>query len=88
MIAITRWECLACGAKYDNAHQASDCSCHGIRPVYYCPLCNDYFYIEHEVRDCIRDCVDRRDGVDGPDSFEPSPTAAELESAGQARLLP
>lgn len=77
MKPTTRWECTACGEDHDTEEEAEDCSCHGVRAFYICPICKDNFCGEDEAKTCIASHDD-----------EPACTAAELEAAGQQRLIP
>lgn len=79
MKPIKRWECTACGEEHDSEDEAASCRCHGVRAFYICPVCDDRFKKEDECRTCI---------ASHDDTPPVGAIAAELESAGQQRLLP
>jgi len=84
MKPIKKWMCMACGAVYEHRTNADDCSCHGVRAFFVCPFCDLDCSTEAE---CV-ECIDSHRPDDDEHLRPPPPTAAELEAAGQARLLP
>lgn len=72
------WECTACGGYYESEDEAAECRCHGVKAWFRCPVCDDEFPREDECAVCIASHDDTPAGV----------SAAELEAAGQQRLLP
>lgn len=73
------WECTACGGSFDSEDEAAECRCHGVRAFYICPVCSDIYQKEDECTTCI---------ASHDDSPPVGVTAAEIEAAGQQRLLP
>ena len=71
----TRWCCGECGELYEEEDRAVDC-CRPPPPyqVYVCPECQDEHRTELQAIGCC--------------ATEPPPSAAELEAAGQQRLIP
>lgn len=81
---ITKYRCERCGLVYADSLDAEDCWTNHRMPeideVYACPVCLE----EHDTEDLACACIASHAG-DTP----PAPiTAAELEAAGQTRLIP
>lgn len=76
-----KYQCDECGEIHDDVDDAHDCCQPKVIEGYRCPVCLDFHHKEQTALDCC--------GFD-PDAPQtpPPPTAAELESAGQLRLLP
>ena len=72
------WQCNKCDTAHEDEYDARDCCSPGITEGYICPTC-ETFYIEEDA--AIACC---QVGPEAP----PTPTAQELEAAGQERLLP
>ena len=72
------WRCGDCLTVHDNELDAQECCPPKIDEGYTCPLCGDFHLAEEAALECC--------GWD-PDMPVP-PTAAELEAAGQMRLIP
>lgn len=76
---IIYYECRRCHYLYTEPEEAFECCSPGYKKVYACPECRELHDVEAEAIDCC--------GFD-PDAPPPPPSAAELEAAGQMRLLP
>lgn len=74
-----KWQCDACSSVHDFEDDAEDCCKPRVIEGYACPICLDFHRREEAALDCC--------GFD-PDAPPPPPSAAELEAAGQLRLLP
>lgn len=74
---IAQWRCHDCGELHDDEDEARECC--PPEEVYLCPSCDEQYRHEIEARACCP--------VD-PDAPPPMPTAQELESLGQMRLIP
>ena len=73
-----KWKCHECGEIHDYEDAAAECCQPEISKGYECPECGDFHRKEADAIDCC--------GYD-EDAPPPPPTAAELEAAGQLRLL-
>ena len=73
------WRCNACGDAYEDEDDAIKCCRPTITEGYFCPVCRRF----HCDEDAAVACCDY-----DPDAPPPPPSAAELEQAGQMRLLP
>ena len=73
-----KWRCDGCGRIHEFHFDARYCCQPNVTWGYVCPTC-ETFYIEEET--AIACCQDESEAP-------PTPTAQELEAAGQARLLP
>lgn len=69
------WRCGACKGDYDNEDDARKCCAPPVYEVYICPCCGAAHDDEKGAMNCCG-------------YVEPPHTAAELESAGQGRLIP
>ena len=76
-----KYMCDACGDVHDFEDDAADCCRPKIVLGYQCPVCRDFHPREEAALDCCADLA-----ING--GVPPMPTAAELEAAGQLRLLP
>lgn len=72
------WQCDRCGEVHDDEAAAREYCAPAIIDGYTCPLCGTFYTGDAAALDCC--------GWD-PDMPIP-PTAAELEAAGQMRLIP
>ena len=82
---IVRWLCGECGETHDDEDLAVDCfeSHHyppDVHPLYVCPTCDQDYDTEDLARECMAEHIERESAT--------PPTSAELEAAGQQRLLP
>jgi len=68
------WRCLRCNDTHSNEDAARACCPVSVVCYYECPECGEEYPHEWLARDCCP-------------SDEP-PSAAELDQAGQARLIP
>ena len=75
MEPMRKWKCSACDELHDNEDDARECCPPSINEVYVCPVCGSDFPFYPDALMCC-DCEDR------------TPTTAELEQAGQMRILP
>ena len=80
MILKSKWKCCECGELHEHEDDALDCCPPEVREVYVCPICTK----DHNQQIMAFDCCDFDPDVD----VLPPPSAAELEAAGQMRLLP
>ena len=78
MALKTVFKCGKCGETHDFEDDAIECCAPIIDEGYLCPLCGEFFFNEQGALACHD--VDK--------DFVQPPTAAELEAAGQMRLLP
>lgn len=74
-----KWLCESCDEIHDDEEDARDCCPTQISEVFLCPICQMSFYVEIDALNCH--------DFD-PNGPPPPPTPAELEAAGQMRLLP
>lgn len=74
-----KWQCSLCDEVHDFEDAAEDCCRPRVIEGYACPICQDLHRTEADALDCC--------GFD-PDAPPAPPSAAELEAAGQQRLLP
>ena len=72
------FKCGECGEIHDEENEAVECCQPNISEGFLCPVCQEFFFDEESALACHE--------VD--EDFVPPPTAAELEAAGQMRLLP
>ena len=79
MRPIKKYECTACGDILDTEDEAANCRCHGTAEWFRCPVCGCDYDDESE---CER-CIDSHG-----DAAVVMVSSAELEAAGQQRLLP
>tara|TARA_R110000868_G_scaffold74752_4_gene216281 strand:+ start:982 stop:1173 length:192 start_codon:yes stop_codon:yes gene_type:complete len=61
--------------EHDNEDSAIECCPPEVESYYTCPECGEEYATEEQAIDCCG-------------YVEPPPTAEELESAGQGRLIP
>lgn len=73
------WRCDECGELHGDEEDAAECCRPNITAGYGCPVCGAFCLSENEAIDCC--------DFD-PDGPPPPPIAAELEAAGQMRLIP
>lgn len=73
-----KWRCDQCYDVHDFEDSAAECCPPEISEGYECPVCFDWHSTEANALDCC--------GYD-EDAPPPPPTAAELEAAGQLRLI-
>lgn len=77
------FRCGECLTDHESEEAAVECWLDCAQPevdtYYRCPVCGDDLSSEEEALECC--------GYD-PDAPPPMPTAAELEAAGQLRLVP
>lgn len=71
------WQCGECGETHDDEYDARDCCRPSITEGYLCPECKDFHASEREALAC---CAD-------DDAPLLAQSAAELEAAGQLRLI-
>lgn len=74
-----KYKCCECGDLHDDLDDARECCVPRVEEVFLCPICQAPHNEEEDAIDCC--------GFD-PDGPPPPPSAAELEAAGQMRLLP
>ena len=74
----SKWRCLNCRMVHDEEFEAEECCPVEIREVWICPTCGDVFNDQAEAIACH----------DFDPEYVPPPSAAELEAAGQLRLVP
>jgi len=72
------FKCGECGDIHDEEDDAVECCFPGVTEGFLCPVCQGFFIDEEAALACH----------DTDEDFVPPPTAAELEAAGQMRLLP
>lgn len=73
------WKCHECGEIHENEDDAYDCCRPEVSEGYLCPECGEFHRREQNALDCCEH---------DQDAPPPPPTAAELEAAGQQRLIP
>lgn len=74
-----KWRCGECLEIHDSDLAAMECCAPDIQSGYPCPVCDAWHYKESAAVECC--------GFD-ENAPPPAPCAAELEAAGQMRLLP
>lgn len=70
------YRCDNCDSLYENEDEAYDCCPQSVSVRWVCPVCESAHSSEDEAESCCPS--------DGP----PPLTAAEMEAAGQLRLIP
>jgi hypothetical protein len=79
MSIAAKYKCCECGEVLDDVDKARYCCHPRVDEVFMCPICQS----PHDLEEFALDCC----GFD-PDGPPPPPSAAELEAAGQLRLVP
>ncbi len=75
----TVWKCHECGEIHDDEDSTYECCRPDVSEGYLCPECADFHRSEANALACCEH---------DPDAPPPPPTAAELEAAGQLRMVP
>ena len=73
-----KWRCDNCGARHARESDAGYCCRPSITKGYICPTCETFHIEEYAAIACCQ----------AEHEAPPTPTAQELEAAGQVRLLP
>lgn len=73
------WKCDECGDIHPTEDAAYDCCPQEVTSGFMCPECAQFYQFEPDALDCCEH---------DPDAPPPPPSAADLESAGQQRLIP
>lgn len=76
-----KWKCHECRTIHDDEDSAHECCQPEVSEGYLCPECR----VWHETESKALDCCGHTEDEDAP---PPRPSTAELEAAGQLRLLP
>ncbi len=76
---VIYYECRECHYLHTEPEEAIECCSPGYKETYACPECRE---LHDEEADAIKCCSG------DPDAPPPPPSPAELEAAGQLRLLP
>ncbi len=79
-----RWRCESCGELHGFEDDAYECCRPAISERFICPECGDDF----RTADSALDCLTAHQADDDADAPIHLVTAAELEAAGQMRLVP
>ena len=77
MNPVTKWECGECATLHDTEDDAIDCCPPTAYEVLICPQCETRHIYVQDAEQCCPE----------PPAEEPPVTAADLEAAGQGRLL-
>ena len=75
---VSKWICGRCDKSHDYEEDAAECCRPDIFENWICSSCGEYHEVEGYALDCCREVI----------IVEEKVTAADLEKAGQMRLLP
>lgn len=80
---LKKWKCNDCSEAWDKEYEAERCC--PPTAIYICPECTEVYTKMVEAEECIKEHGKERLEAGLPEELPP--TAEELESAGQLRLI-